>query len=98
MPYAYHWDFGDGATTLSADAMHTYSSIGSYTAKLLVSDSAGASDQGVVTISVKAAPPNLILTLGPIGGGAAVVAIASTILWKMRRSGRRPVLTRKRQN
>jgi parallel beta-helix repeat protein len=97
-PYVYHWDFGDGATTLSADAMHTYSGTGSYTAKLSVSDSAGASDQGVVTISVKAAPSNLILTLGPIGGGAAVVAIASTILWKMRRSGRRPVLTRKRQN
>jgi parallel beta-helix repeat protein len=96
-PYVYHWDFGDGATTLSADIMHTYSGTGSYTAKLAVSDSAGASDQGVVTISVKAAPSNLILTLGPIGGGAAVVAIASAILWKMRRSGRRPVLTRKSQ-
>jgi parallel beta-helix repeat protein len=94
-PYAYHWDFGDGATTLSADAMHTYSSTGSYTARLAVSDSAGASDQGVVTISVKAAPSNLILTLWPIGGGAAVVAIASAIFWKVRRSGRRPVLTRK---
>ena len=96
-PYDYHWDLGDGATTLSADATHTYSGAGSYTAKLVVSDSAGASDKGAVTISVKVAPSNLIFTLAPIGGGAAVVAIISAVLWKMRRSGRRPVLSRESQ-
>jgi parallel beta-helix repeat protein len=102
-PYAYHWDFGDGATTLSADATHTYSSTGSYTAKLVVSDTAGASDQDMIAISVRVTTPprapssNLILVLAPIGGGAAIVAITSAVLWKMRRSGRRPVSTHKSQ-
>ena len=85
-PYAYHWDFGDGTTALSANATHTYHSTGSYTAKLAVSDSAGASDQDVVTISVRATPSNLILIAGSAGGAAAAVAIVTAVFWKRRRS------------
>ena len=41
-PLTYAWDFGDGAASIEADPMHTYSTSGTYTAQLLVSDSKDA--------------------------------------------------------
>jgi nitrous oxidase accessory protein len=102
-PYNYRWDFGDGATALSANAIHTYPNTGSYKATLVVSESTGASDQDTVTISVTAAPsvkptsPNPLIIFGPIGGGAAIVAAVSAVFWKRRRSRRQTVLAKRGQ-
>ena len=37
----YAWDFGDGGTAATKDAMHTYTAAGMYTAKVTVSDGKG---------------------------------------------------------
>ena len=40
----YHWDFGDGNTSDSADISHTYEKEGTYNVELTVTDSAGNTD------------------------------------------------------
>jgi len=39
--YSYHWNFGDGSTSTSAQPVHTYSTKGYFIVTLTVSDSAG---------------------------------------------------------
>jgi PKD repeat protein len=50
-PITCRWDFGDGATSTSCDASHTYSAPGTYTATLTATNSAG-SDSRSVTVTV----------------------------------------------
>lgn len=40
---SYFWDFGDGVTSSLANPSHTFNSLGKYTVKLTVSNSAGSS-------------------------------------------------------
>ncbi|WP_444996066.1 PKD domain-containing protein [Aliikangiella sp. IMCC44359] len=49
---SYSWDFGDGNTSTSANPSHSYSSAGSYTVSLTVTDNGGltASDTATATI------------------------------------------------
>jgi glucose/arabinose dehydrogenase/PKD repeat protein len=50
-PLGYEWDFGDGsAKTTGATATHTYSSAGSYTARLTVRDGRGGVDSASVIL------------------------------------------------
>src|SRR5699024_11131692 len=42
-PLTYAWDFGDGATADTAEASHTYTHAGEYTATVTVTDARGAS-------------------------------------------------------
>ena len=53
---SYSWNFGDGKTSTAADPSHIYQSAGSYTAKITVTDNAGAAASASVTINV-ATPP-----------------------------------------
>ena len=53
---SYSWNFGDGQTSTAADPSHVYQSAGSYTAKITVTDNAGAAASAAVTINV-ATPP-----------------------------------------
>ncbi len=63
----YFWDFGDGANeTNSTATSHTYSSAGSFTASLTVTDSFGLSDSESATITV-----NSPSTPPPSGGGGS---------------------------
>lgn len=48
----WNWDFGDGATSTDQSPMHTYSTAGTYTANLTVSNANGASSQ-TTKINVK---------------------------------------------
>ncbi len=58
----YHWDFGDGATATGHSVVHQYSSAGTYTVKLSVTDRGGnqatfAQQITVLTPSGQQAPP-----------------------------------------
>ncbi|MEA3361562.1 MAG: PKD domain-containing protein [Thermodesulfobacteriota bacterium] len=48
----YAWDFGDGATSSAQNPSHTYSSDGTYTTTLTVTDNDGATRNATVSISV----------------------------------------------
>lgn len=51
---AYFWDFGDGQTASDANPAHTYSSPGTYTARVTVTDNGGLSANAAVTVQVMA--------------------------------------------
>ena len=53
---SYLWDFGDGTQATGATAAHTYSSVGTFTAKLTVVDSAGNNASATVSIVVSPQP------------------------------------------
>ena len=48
---SYQWDFGDGqhATTTTPSTTHVYAAVGTYTARLTVTDTAGTSLAQVFT-------------------------------------------------
>lgn len=54
-PYSYSWTFGDGSTSTLQSPSHNYTSAGTYSAVLTVTDSAGATATSSVSISVQAA-------------------------------------------
>jgi glucose/arabinose dehydrogenase/PKD repeat protein len=55
-PLSYSWNFGDGATSTSANPSHTYTSTGTYQVRLTVSDGVNSSTSPPIQISVGAAP------------------------------------------
>jgi PKD repeat protein len=57
IPQSWLWDFGDGTSSTIQNPNHTYASSGSYTVKLVVSNSAGAdSTTQTVSINLPATP------------------------------------------
>ena len=50
--YSYSWDYGDGNTGVGITSSHTYSTAGTYTAQLVVTDNRGATDTTIRTIQV----------------------------------------------
>jgi PKD repeat protein len=57
---SYEWDFGDGATGSGVDTSHAYTSVGTYTVTLTVTDNDGAKDSDTCTVIVEEdlpAPP-----------------------------------------
>ncbi len=55
-PLTYEWSFGDGATSTQANPSHTYTSSGTYQARLEVSDGENRSLSSPISISVGNAP------------------------------------------
>jgi PKD repeat protein len=55
---SYLWNFGDGATSASANPQHTYTVRGNYVATLTVTDNLGASTSNTVAIEVTAPNQN----------------------------------------
>jgi len=51
-PYTYSWTFDDGGTSAVQDPTHAYSTAGTYTAELVLHDSAGASVSKTVQVTV----------------------------------------------
>ena len=58
----YDWDFGDGSPHgTSATPTHTYTSPGTFTAKLTVDDGNGAQDSATIQITVGNEPPDVAI-------------------------------------
>jgi PKD repeat protein len=76
--YTYSWNFGDGSATSTAqNPSHTYSTVGTYTATLTVSDSASPANTATSTVSVTAdpiasSPPSAPQNLTAAGGANQV--------------------------
>jgi len=72
---SYAWTFGDGGSqTGGTTAQRTYSTAGSYTASLTVTDNAGLTDTKSVVITVQAQTTTYLLTVGKAGTGAGTVS------------------------
>jgi gliding motility-associated-like protein len=54
----YSWNFGDGGTSTSQNPVHTYTSYGSFTVKLVVTNMMGCSDSLSYTNYVQILPPH----------------------------------------
>ncbi len=83
---SYAWDFGDGQTSIAANPSHTYA-VGSYAARLTVTDNLGAtSTSAPIPITVIAPPPPvptaLTLAKSAVSGGnstTATVTVSSNV-------------------
>ncbi|MDE2043871.1 MAG: PKD domain-containing protein [Thermoplasmata archaeon] len=75
-PYAYSWDFGDGASSTLQDPSHTYTSVGTYRAVLTLTDSAGEESQASVAVSVLGPPPLLASASATPSTGTAPLAVS----------------------
>jgi PKD repeat protein len=68
----YNWKFGDGSTSVTRDPAHTYSSIGTFTVRLTVSNQA-CTDSIKHNVSVTPIPP--VADFAPLASGCAPLAI-----------------------
>jgi len=50
------WDFGDGTTSREIAPLHTYTTRGTYTVRLTLTDDAGAAQTGTITVAVTERP------------------------------------------
>ncbi len=55
---SYHWDFGDGNSSTTANPLHTYNTSGSFVATLTVTDDFG--DNGTATVQIAVSPSPII--------------------------------------
>ncbi|HEY6329681.1 MAG TPA: PKD domain-containing protein [Blastocatellia bacterium] len=53
----YNWSFGDGQSSSQATPSHVYTTVGSFTVSLTITDSTGASASATTTINTTAPPP-----------------------------------------
>ncbi|MES2774506.1 MAG: PKD domain-containing protein [Bacteroidota bacterium] len=53
---AYNWDFGDGFTSVAATPSHTYTLVGVYTLRLIITTAGGCKDTAFQTIRVGTQP------------------------------------------
>lgn len=84
-PYTYSWNFGDGGTSTAQNPSHTYTTAGTYTATLTVTDSSSPAKTATSSVSVTASPiagtppgPPTGLTATPGTGQASLTWTAPT--------------------
>ena len=66
---SYDWDFGDGATATGATPSHTFSTAGTFTVTLLVTDDGGETAKATKTVTITApAQIRLLPAGGPYSG------------------------------
>ena len=68
-PYGYAWDLGDGTTTSQANPSHVYSSAGTYTATLTLTDSKGSTSHATFHVTVYD-PLSVTSSVSPVSGAA----------------------------
>ncbi|MEX0274892.1 MAG: PKD domain-containing protein, partial [Flavobacteriaceae bacterium] len=69
---SYAWNFGDGNTSTEMNPIHTYSTAGTYTVELTVTDGDDATDSTTLSIVVESAnqPPTAVASATPMTGEA----------------------------
>jgi PKD repeat protein len=75
---SYLWDFGDGTTSILSNVTKTYSAAGNYTARLTVTDNAGATATATLLIAVAATPPSTMRYVNVSGIRMSWVKSSST--------------------
>ena len=75
-PYTYSWSFGDGSTAATTqNPSHTYTTAGSYTAKVTVTDKNGKTATASVAITATAAALPSVTASGSPTSGTAPLAV-----------------------
>jgi PKD repeat protein len=67
-PTSWAWDFGDGSTSRSKNPVHTYTVPGTYTVRLLASNSGGSNSEAKlydITVNPAYAPPGASFSANP---------------------------------
>ena len=77
-PYTYSWTFGDGSTSHTANPSHTYSSAGTYTAQVIVTDSASQTQTRSASITITVNPPPS--PVGEIISNPAVIVLIIVVI------------------
>ena len=81
--YNYSWNFGDGSATSTAqNPSHTYSTVGTYTATLTVTDSASPANTATSTVSVTADPIGSVPPSAPQNLTASAGTGQVTLNWQ----------------
>jgi PKD repeat protein len=73
----YEWDFGDGSTGTGDTINHTYTTQGTYTVTLTVTDDAGGSDTATTSIEVTSGNPDPFGNVSELVGDDRAPAMAS---------------------
>ena len=74
-----NWNFGDGNTAVSLNALNNYANTGSYTVQLITTSNMGCKDTAVVPISIYPSPVANFFTNNICSNAAATFTNASTI-------------------
>src|SRR5439155_745914 len=64
-PYSFNWNFGDGSSAIGANVVHSYSSPGSYSVALTVTDSVGSISHSTASVTVQPPPPPVVTVNTP---------------------------------
>jgi len=78
---SYSWSFGDGGKATGATVSHTYTTAGTYTATLVVTDNGGLTGNATVTVTVSQAAnkaPIAIVSATPTSGNAPLAVSFSS--------------------
>ena len=80
-PLAYSWDFGDSSASTQVSPSHTYTTAGTYTARLTVSDGRGGTNSATISISAGNSSPTGTITAPAQGttyqAGETITAIGT---------------------
>ncbi|MFQ5838746.1 MAG: PKD domain-containing protein [Thermoplasmata archaeon] len=63
---SWEWNFGDGSTSTERNPIHTFSSEGTYSVSLVVTDSGGLSDTATAEVAVEDRGPAASFTFAPL--------------------------------
>ncbi len=73
---SYAWDFGDGQSGSGVSVSHTYTTVGSFTARLTVTDGKGGTDTKTVAVTVQQpVNPTAEVTASPTSGVAPLTVV-----------------------
>lgn len=78
-PLTYSWNFGDGTTSTAANPTHTYSTAGTFSARLTISDGANSVSSANIGITASATATNyppVAVANGSPPSGAAPLAVS----------------------